>query len=287
MIGLTDLGVRIVAPLVEGDDVVAMRDAFLRPRIIGEFLQRYNGSTLPTNLRIGRNVLADLGVPEQRTSEALKMIIEGATQLGLLSEIRGKQVVTLQPVDAGRLHVVPQPEDDHEPGDGVDVPPPAILAPVPHVEPTPVIDLPHTEQRNRKVFVSHGSNRKIVEQLKGLLEYGEFEPVISVDRETTSKPVPDKVMDDMRACGAGIIHVSVERVLLDRDGNEHPQLNSNVLIEIGAAMQRYGRNFILLVEEGTKLPSNLQGLYEVRYEGATLDADATMKLLKAFKSFKS
>jgi predicted nucleotide-binding protein len=137
------------------------------------------------------------------------------------------------------------------------------------------------------VFVSHGSNKKIVEQLKGLLEYGEFEPIVSVERETTSKPVPDKVMEDMRSCGAGVIHVGVEQVLIDKDGEEHPQLNNNVLIEIGAAMALYGENFILLVEEGTKLPSNLQGLYQVRYEGKAIDADVTMKLLKAFKRFKS
>jgi predicted nucleotide-binding protein len=137
------------------------------------------------------------------------------------------------------------------------------------------------------VFVTHGSDRKIVEQLKGMLEFGEFEPVIAVERETTSKPVPDKVLDEMRSCGAGIIHVGVERVITDTEGEEHRQLNPNVLVEIGAAMALYGRNFILLVEEGTTLPSNLQGLYEVRYHGKTLDADATMRLLKAFKDFKS
>lgn len=52
-------------------------------------------------------------------------------------------------------------------------------------------------------------------------------------------------------------------------------------------MMRYGRNFILLVEEGTALPSNLQGLYEVRYPGDELDYPATMKLLKAFNEFKA
>jgi hypothetical protein len=46
-IGLTELGRRAVSPTEEGDDVVAMREAFLRPRIIREFLERYDGSTLP------------------------------------------------------------------------------------------------------------------------------------------------------------------------------------------------------------------------------------------------
>lgn len=51
-------------------------------------------------------------------------------------------------------------------------------------------------------------------------------------------------------------------------------------------MALYGRRFILLVEKGVSLPSNLQGLYEVRYEGAKLDYEATMKLLRAFNEFR-
>jgi hypothetical protein len=43
----------------------------------------------------------------------------------------------------------------------------------------------------------------------------------------------------------------------------------------------------LLVERGTTLPSNLQGLYEVRHEGGKLDYESTMKLLKAFNDFRA
>jgi predicted nucleotide-binding protein len=110
--------------------------------------------------------------------------------------------------------------------------------------------------------------------------------VISVEQETASKPVPQKVLDDMRACGAGIIHVKPEERLLDQEGNERRILNQNVLIEIGAAMALYGEHFILLVEDGAKLPSNLQGLYEVRYSGEELGYEATIKVLKALNQFK-
>jgi predicted nucleotide-binding protein len=73
---------------------------------------------------------------------------------------------------------------------------------------------------------------------------------------------------------------------MDTEGKEHKMLNQNVLIEIGAAMALYDRKFILLVEKGATLPSNLQGLYEVRYEGEKLDYDSTMKLLKALNDFR-
>ena len=106
-----------------------------------------------------------------------------------------------------------------------------------------------------------------------------------MEHETTAKPVPQKVMDEMRSCGAAVIHVGNEKRLMDTEGNEVPLLNQNVLIEIGAAMALYGDKFVLLVEEGVELPSNLQGLYEVRYSGEKLELDAAMKLLKSFNEF--
>jgi predicted nucleotide-binding protein len=125
-----------------------------------------------------------------------------------------------------------------------------------------------------------------VDQLKELLTFGKFIPVVAQEHETLSKPVPEKVMEDMRSCFAGIIHVSGEEELLDRSGNVHHKINENVLIEIGAAMALYKGNFILLVQRGIHLPSNLQGLYRCEYEGERLDYEATMKLLKAFNEFK-
>jgi predicted nucleotide-binding protein len=138
-----------------------------------------------------------------------------------------------------------------------------------------------------KVFISQGSNKKILEQLKEIVRYGKFDPVVSVEKETVSKPVPEKVMDDMRSAQASVIHVAVEKMLADDEGKIHPQINPNVLIEIGAAMALHKRRFILLVENGVQLPSNLQGLYECRYDGESLDGFATMKLLKAFNEFST
>lgn len=119
------------------------------------------------------------------------------------------------------------------------------------------------------------------------MKFGELEAVVSVEKQSVSKPVPEKVMTDMRSCGAAIIHVEDEMRLIDSDAKEHIVLNSNVLIEIGAAMGLYGKRFILLVKDGVQLPSNLQGLYEVRYQGDVLDGQATIQLLEAINAMKS
>lgn len=136
------------------------------------------------------------------------------------------------------------------------------------------------------MFISHGKERAIVGQIKELLTFGNFEPVVSVERESTAIPVPEKVFEDMRSCGAGIIHVGAEGKYLDPAGKEHTKLNDNVLIEIGAAMALFGKKVILLVERGVSLPSNLQGLYRCEFDGDRLEYDSTMKLLKTFSMFR-
>ena len=90
----------------------------------------------------------------------------------------------------------------------------------------------------------------------------------------------------MRSCGAAIIHVEDELRLIDNKTKEHVVLNPNVLIEIGAAIALYGKRFILLVKSGVELPSNLQGLFQVKYEGDSLDGAATIKLLEAINEMK-
>ncbi|HWL40661.1 MAG TPA: TIR domain-containing protein, partial [Gemmatimonadaceae bacterium] len=276
MISITPLGKRIVSPTSEGDDLTARREALLRPRVIREFLSKYNNSRLPAE-HIGRNVLEEMGVPTDRAAATLELILEGAHDVGFLRDVKGSTYVDLEATAAG----APWAElAVSEPGTSdVSSPPEDQGLPIP-------LAILSTTSTNNRVFITHGKNRDIVSQLKELLTFGSFVPVVSVDQETISKPVSDKVLDDMRSCAAAIIHVGTETQLLDSDGREHRILNPNVLIEIGAAMALYRGKFILLVERGVTLPSNLQGLYEVRYEGNRLEYESTMKLLKAFNDFR-
>jgi len=281
LISLTSLGRRIVAPTIEGDELAAKREALLKPRVIRDFLTKYNGSRLPTD-QIARNVLEELGVPRDRTSGTLHLIIESAKEVGFLRDLKGQIYVDLEGTPTGTI-VGPTSEEDTvsdlSESYREEVSNDARLAGSLDVAAA-------ATPTNNRVFITHGKNREILGQLKELLTFGGLVPIVSVEHETVSKPVPDKVLDEMRSCAAAIIHVGTEMKLLDEGGQEHRILNPNVLIEIGAAMALYGRNFILLVEKGATLPSNMQGLYEVRYEGDKLDYEATMKLLKAFNEFR-
>lgn len=138
---------------------------------------------------------------------------------------------------------------------------------------------------NNRTFITHGKNTKILEQIKRTVMSVGLEPVVSVQSETAAKPVPQKVMDDMGKCSAVVIHVGSEAELLDKNGKGWP-INPNVLIEIGAAMMHCPGRYVLVVENGVELPSNLQGLYQCRYTGDGLDFDAVMKIQEALKGLK-
>ena len=258
------MGKRAIKPLVEGDDLAAKREAVLKPRLLGEFLNKYNGSSLPKD-GIAFNVLEDMDVPPKKTGAVYNLILASAQSLDMLRVIKDKQYVDLTGVNQlpdseieGDETV--QKENSH---DNTTLSEDEILSMDSNLVP------PVPERSNRKVIITHGKNTAFIEPIKKLLRFGELIPIVSVEKQTVSKPVPEKVMDDMRSCGAAIIHVVDELKLIDKDANEHVIINPNVLIEIGAAMALYGRRFILLVKEGVDLPSNLQGLYEVRYKGDT------------------
>jgi hypothetical protein len=252
-IAATDIARRIIKPTEEGDDLAARREAVLKPRIIREFLSKYSGSQLPRE-DIGRNVLAQMRVPDDRTEAVLEMILQTAAGVGFIRTIKDKKYADL-------VGVKPPPVDEMPGEEGAEQPPSSIerakLIPEPFNSPqaeSPAAEVKNAippsvtqDSRMRKVFITHGKNTSFIEPIKELLGFGELIPVVSVEKQSVAQPVPDKVMSDMRGCGAAIIHV----------------------------------------RDGIKLPSNLQGLYEVRYQGDTLDGLTTIKLIKAINEMKS
>lgn len=288
-ISITELAKQILEPQEEGADLVGKREAVMRPRILREFLSKYSGSPLPRE-DIGLNVLKSMGVPADRTKQVWDMVLATADSVGFLQTIKERKYVNLGGVKPPSMTARAQEADDSSPViteaafkelvKTVQEPEPAAVA---HESRRPASQ---TDARMRRVFITHGKNTTFIEPLKELLGFGELIPVVSIQKESVAQPVPDKVMNDMRGCGAAIIHVDGEMKLLDAEAKEHTAINPNVLIEVGAAMALYGRRFILLVRDGVKLPSNLQGLYEVRYQGDSLDGAVTIRLLKAINELK-
>jgi predicted nucleotide-binding protein len=279
-IELTQLGESVITPKGPDERTQALIGAALGPSTFSEIYDFYKGKKFPESQFFINTIVREFRVPKDHAKACEEVFRANMEFVGLLKKTNSGVWLSADP---STTHALSQVE----------------ISEVESTQPTPQTEeaveshdmaapdaVPDSSPQTNRVFITHGKNSKIVNQVKELLVYGKFEPVVSVEKHTVSKPVPDKVLDEMRGCAAAVIHVGAEQVLVDEKGEQRSVLNPNVLIEIGAALALYGRNFILLVEHGTELPSNLQGLYEVRYEGDGLDHEATMRLLKSFNDFQ-
>jgi predicted nucleotide-binding protein len=262
--------------------------------VINGFLTAYNGAKVPRE-DIAHNVLAEkFDIPVAEAARVFKQIIDDARQLGMITDISGVEYVQLDaranqtaaPAEVIEDEATPQAVTGAQARPDIsalfpttDVTTSASRSPLPAEGPR--------DARLGRVYISHGKNKAFVDLLTKLLKFGELEAVVSIQKETVSLSLTDKVIGDMRTCGAAMIHVDAERTVTDADGAERILLNENVLIEIGAAVALYGKRFILLVGEGVELPSNLHGLYQVRYTGEKLDAEAAMRLMDAIGDIKN
>jgi Predicted nucleotide-binding protein containing TIR-like domain len=136
-------------------------------------------------------------------------------------------------------------------------------------------------RRSPRVFITCRASGKILEQVKELVAFGQIEPIVFRRHETATAPLLSSLMEQMRGCDTAIVEVDAN--VLPREAE--PRIQAEVLLEIGAAMALYGRNFVLLVEDQVALPLNLQGLCECRYRGDELNMAAMMELLRAFSGF--
>ena len=256
----------------------------MKPKVLRDFFEKYRRAKFPNDL-IASNVLKSMSLPADRVASGLEIIKDNGRYAGIIRETPTGPFINLdRPAFLlllphqnfrGKVHLI-RPSPPHKKPQLLLRQSCAALAPA----------APALTAKANRVFITHGKQRAIVVQIKELLTFGSFDPVVSVEREATAIPVPEKVFEDMRSCSAGVIHVGAEGKYLDKDGIELTKLNDNVLIEIGAAMALYGKKVILLVERGVTLPSNLQGLYRCEFEGDKLEYDLTMKLLKTFSQFR-
>jgi hypothetical protein len=119
-----------------------------------------------------------------------------------------------------------------------------------------------------------------------MLDFGKFEHRVAEEKETPAIPLSDKVFGLMLDCNCGIINISADT----KEGQDSsPDINQNVLIEIGGAFLHYSRRVILVIDRKVKdhLPSILQGLTAIFYDGDQLSWNDGMRLQRALTEFRS
>lgn len=265
-ITLTELGRRVVAPTEEGDDVRAKREAFLQPRVVREFLTKYDGSKLPSEA-IAQNVLEAMGVAREHTHRTLKVILQGADELGLLTEINGREYVNLGGVSVpaaggnGETDQGDDGEDDEGDGDQGQ-----------SAEPPPSLDAPRKKMRPNVLFVGHGKNKKPLTQLTAVLDRLKIPYLVAAAEANRGRPIPVKVRETMEQCGAAILIFSADEELFDKEQKPLWKNSENVAHELGAAAVMYDDRIIIFKEESVALASNYESIGYIEFEKDKLDA---------------
>lgn len=280
-IGLAPLGVRIVAPTEVDDDKTALREAALQPTVAQQFYTKYDGSPLPPK-NIAQNVLATFSVPMDRTSDVHDLLLENARWVGLVKTIKDKEYIDIGgPVARPQFPAV-LPSDgvdlagsvdsgDYDGQEAILVAPPGDTAPRPPAK--------------NAIFVGHGGNKRPMEQLVKILnEYG-IPHKEAIDEPNRARPIPQKVADTMRECGAAILVFTADKEYFDADGNSIWRPSENVSHELGAASVLYGERIVVFKEKGIELPTNFSSVGYIEFEKDKL-SDKGIELFRELVSMK-
>jgi predicted nucleotide-binding protein len=264
-IALTDLGSPIVAPRNEEEKNTSLLQALKNIDVFKRVFQRFDQAKLPRDDLLKNTLVRDFGISQQDADGCLKILKENIAEWGIQDITEGNAWLRLDKLSSATTEEAVLPPSDDGTEKAQEEKPPE--SPIP------------------QVFISHSKNAKILDQIKTILEFGQFHFIVAEEVETTSIPIPEKIFGLMSQCNSAIINISADENEKDPDGTY--RINPNVLIEIGGAFLAYNGRVILLTDKRVKLPSNLQGLYRCEYEGDELSFNAAMKLQKELSQFRT
>jgi hypothetical protein len=265
-IALTELGRKIVTPLADGDDISALRDACMKPRIMGEFFRRYDKAKMPRD-EIAQNVLISLGLPKERAPAALDVLKRNGEKCGLIIETKTGPFVALS--GAGATSALPR-ETEHLPDNAED-----YVEDVgggggssEEVTNAEVRKSPKEPVGPRQIFVAHGKNMKPVEELRKILDQFKIPYKIAVEEPNSGRPISAKVATLMKSCTAGIFVFTKDESFTNANGEEIWRPSENVVYELGAGNIEWGSKIIVLKESGVNFASDYQDIGYITFEGS-------------------
>ena len=263
-ITLTDLGRRLIAPLEEGDDRAARRDAVLKPRIMNEFFSKYDKAKLPKD-EILRNMLVSMGLGKERAEAAIDIIKKNGQFSGIIVDTKTGPFVALSgtsaplpPRSAQQLIADEFGADSETPTDNLEhqgeVAGKAVVTEIIRAAP-------------KQLFVAHGKSHGPLKTVKSGLDKFRIPHVVAVEEPHRGRPISQKVADLMKSCSAGIFIFTKDEKFVREDGTEIWRPSENVVFELGAASVLWGQKIIILKEAGVDFPSDFKDLGYIEFSG--------------------
>lgn len=276
-IGLTALGRRLETPTEVGEDIAALKEAAQTPTVATKFYAKYDGLALPPQ-NIAENVLVGFDVPRDRAADVYGLLIANAEYAGLIKTIKDKKYIDT----SGTPAVEPAtPEEDLlEPAGAASEESEDSAAVTPRQA-----SVPDPVRPKNAIFIGHGGKRGPMEQLVKILNEYSIPHKQAVAEANQGRPIPQKVADVMRDCGAAILVFTADKEYFDKEGNSIWKASENVSHELGAASVLYGDRIVIFKERGIELPSNFSSVGYIEFEPDKLE-DKGIELFRELVSMK-
>lgn len=283
-ISLTPLALSILKPKNSMEKKNALKSALFNVKFYEEVFKMFNKNKMPVKKHFKNTLEREFEIPQDDTEQCYNLIMQNAKELNILHNISGRSYINLelfgnQEVAGRELTETIEEEKKGIIEEEMETAESEVIKVKNIISEVDIKKIPKP-----KVFIAHSKNKKILEQVKQILEFGQFEPVIAEEVETSAIPIPKKIFGLMRECNCAIINISADEQ--EKLADESYKINENVLIEIGASFLMYDQKVILLVDKRMELPSNLQGLYRCEYQGNELSWDTGIKLTKVLQEFR-
>jgi hypothetical protein len=184
---LTELGKDIVGHTDEAKPGSSLREVLLKPKVFQQAYEKYDRHTTsapePPKATFERHfgvprvdVNACYGVWKQNIDDYNLSIQSGGSTLLYLDNIGTTPVEVISEETASE----PKEEQVEENAPQEQIPPQGPVAQ------EQVVKVP-------RVFISHGENKKVLNNIKHMLTFGKFEHRVADEKKTLSMPLSDKV----------------------------------------------------------------------------------------------
>lgn len=279
VIGLTDLGRRLILPGNVQEAHAAAVEALQGPHLMREVLQRYDGRPWPPDTMLRRR-LVDTGYPASMLNRAVATINQNVRDFHLLDRFGGgRSILRLEFVSARPPGADPLPRVRVAPGAAFwrssgERPDDLAAAERPDEQ----VRGPEGGLSARKrVFLSVPLESPLVAQLSEVLAFGGYLPVLPPDEP--AQALSAQSIQLMRQCSAVVVDLRLDR-------HRPPEPDDESLLLIGAAVALCGPRTVFLCPHPVAVPSAVSQLPRVHYDGHSLDYDSTMALVRVFNQIR-
>lgn len=276
-IAITDLGKDIVEPKDEDSRKDATGNSSLKPEMFSKVFNYYKGKKVPEKSFFSNTLVRDFGVPKKHADIFVNVFMANMKYLGLVKD------TTTGPWFASEvslLNLKEQLKAQESTGTDEDSAETEFLPG--EVNSSPQQTVP---SRSNAIFLGHGKNQKPLDQLIKILDEYRVPHKEAIAEPNAGRPIPTKVADTMRECGAAILIFTADEKFQDEEGNEIWRPSENVVHELGAASILYDNKIVIFKEDGVSLASNFSGIGYISFEKDKL-SDKGMELFRELIKFK-